>query len=49
MGQSVGYLSEASPEFIAGDTDRQYVQNSEEALAGDTPASGCSPSGQQAR
>jgi hypothetical protein len=49
MGQSVGYLSEASPEFIAGDTDRQYVQNSEEARAGDTPASGGSPSGQQAR
>jgi hypothetical protein len=47
--QSVGYLSEASPEFIAGDTDHQYVQNSEEARAGDTPTSGGSPSGQQAR
>ena len=26
--QSFGYLSEASPEFIAGDTDHQYVENS---------------------
>lgn len=47
--QSLGYLSEASPEFIAGDTDHQYVQHSEEAPTEDTPASGGSPSAQQAR
>ena len=47
--QSLGYLSEASPEFIAGDTDHQYVQHLEEAPTEDTPASSGSPSAQQAR
>jgi hypothetical protein len=42
QAQSAGYLSEASPEFIARDTDHEYLENS---VANDNPTSGGPPTG----
>lgn len=36
--QSAGYLSEASSEFVASDTDHQYVKRDDDAASDGTPS-----------